>query len=287
MLSVCSLARKLARLQIRRSRSVQVFVFVAITGVLGVPEINAAQLSLSWIDTSAGQAFSSIERKTGTTGTYAEIAQQQPGTVTYTDGSVASATTYCYRVRAFDASGTSSYSNEACASPSGGFDLTVVRGGTGSGSVASTPSGINCGTACSASYPSGTVVTVAATPASGSVFSGWTGGGCSGTDPCTMAGNGSVIMAAAFAATASPTYTLTASKSGPGTVSSSPSGISCGSVCSTNYASGTMVTLTALPANGARFKGWTGGGCSGTGTCTVTLTANVSVSAAFGKGGRK
>ena len=66
MLSVCSLARKLARLQIRRSRAVQVFVFAAITGVLGASEINAAQLSLSWIDTSAGQAFSSIERKTGT-----------------------------------------------------------------------------------------------------------------------------------------------------------------------------------------------------------------------------
>jgi hypothetical protein len=72
---------------------------------------------------------------------------------------------------------------------------------------------------------------------------------------------------------------------GPGTISSNPGGISCGSVCSAAYASGTVVTLTATPGNNARFVGWFGG-CSGTGTCTVTLDHASSVTAAF-KGGRK
>ena len=34
-----------------------------------------------------------------------------------------------------------------------------------------------------------------------------------------------------------------------------------------------QVTLTATPASGSTFAGWSGGGCSGTGTCTVTLSS--------------
>ena len=287
MLSAKTLTHSVTRLRIPQPRPVLLVVFAAaITAVLSAAAVDAAQLSLSWIDTSSGQANSSIERKLGTTGTYAEIAQQPPGVVTYFDTSVTSGTTYCYRVRAFDAAGVSTYSNEACASPSGGFDLAVTRAGTGAGSVASSPAGINCGTDCSESYAVGTVVTLAATPAPGATFSGWSGAGCSGTEPCILTGNGSMVVNATFTATTPATSTLTASKTGPGTITSSPPGISCGSACSANYSSGTVVTLTAVPASGARFTGWTGG-CSGTGTCTVTLNANMSVSAAFSKGGKK
>jgi hypothetical protein len=70
---------------------------------------DAAQLTLTWVDDSEGQATFSIERKTGTTGTYAEIAQQSAGVVSY------------YRVRAFNGAGASAYSNEACGSPGGSF----------------------------------------------------------------------------------------------------------------------------------------------------------------------
>ena len=66
-----------------------------------------------------------------------------------------------------------------------------------------------------------------------------------------------------------------------GTVTSNPSGINCGSTCSANYDSGTSVTLTASPNSGYTFTGWSGGGCSGTGTCTVTMTAATSVTAYF------
>jgi hypothetical protein len=65
------------------------------------------------------------------------------------------------------------------------YALTVSKVGTGSGTVISNPAGTDCGTTCSASYISGTVVTLAASPAAGSTFTGWSGA-CSGTDSCIV-----------------------------------------------------------------------------------------------------
>ncbi len=78
------------------------------------------------------------------------------------------------------------------------------------------------------------------------------------------------------------TLTVTKSGTGTGTVTSSPAGINCGATCSANYTSGTVVMLTATPSGGSAFGGWSGGGCSGTGSCFVTLSANTTVDAAFG-----
>jgi len=55
------------------------------------------------------------------------------------------------------------------------FLLTVTKAGTGSGTVTSAPTGINCGSDCTENYTSGTSVTLTAAPASGSTFAGWTG----------------------------------------------------------------------------------------------------------------
>ena len=151
---------------------------------LAVPEpASAAQLSLNWTDNSGGTASFKVERKSGPAGPYAQIATTGFGVTSYVDSSVLAGSTYCYRVRAWNSGGDSEYSNEACGSPlGGGFDLTVARAGTGTGSVASTPAGISCGADCFESYNPGTVVTLRTTPASGSTFAGWTGGGCTGTD---------------------------------------------------------------------------------------------------------
>jgi hypothetical protein len=79
------------------------------------------------------------------------------------------------------------------------------------------------------------------------------------------------------------TYALTVSKTGAGsgTITSNPASIDCGLTCSSNFDYNSAVTLTANPSNGSTFTGWSGAGCSGTGTCTVTMTAATSVTANF------
>jgi len=275
----------LARLLIGQWRPIFLAALVTLGVSVGPSVTPAAQLTLSWVDNSGGGANFIIERATDTTGTYTQIAQSPPGVTFYADNTVSLGTTYCYRVAAVDTAGMSGYSNLACAGSSGGFTLTAAETGTGMGTVASNPVGINCGTACSYIYPAGTVVTLTATPAPGSTFGGWSSGGCSGTDPCALVGNGSLAVTATFIASLASTLTVGAKR--PGSVSSSPGGIYCGSACSANYASDSVLTLTAVPGHGATFKGWSGGGCGGTGTCTVTLNAAMSVTASFGKGGKK
>jgi hypothetical protein len=80
-----------------------------------------------------------------------------------------------------------------------------------------------------------------------------------------------------------PGHAVTVAKTGggSGTVTSSPPGISCGRSCSAPYAVRTRVTLTAKPAAGSVFSGWSGGGCSGKRTCTVALDSDRSVIAKF------
>jgi hypothetical protein len=166
-----------------------------------------------------------------------------------------------------------------CASSS--YTLSVTKPGIGTGTVSSSPAGVSCGTDCSESYPSGTVVALAQAPAAGSTFTGWSGA-CSGIGPCQVAMSAAKFVTATFDS-ASSVYTLGVTKSGTGsgTVSSSPAGVSCGADCSESYTSGTVVTLTATAATGSRFLGWSGA-CTGTGSCQVIMNAAKSVTASFG-----
>jgi hypothetical protein len=78
-------------------------------------------------------------------------------------------------------------------------------------------------------------------------------------------------------------FTLTISKSGTGngTVTSSPAGINCGSDCTEDFKVGTKITLKAKADTNLTFTGWSGGGCSGTGTCAVIMNADIAVTAGF------
>jgi thermitase len=77
-------------------------------------------------------------------------------------------------------------------------------------------------------------------------------------------------------------YTLTVQKAGAGSGTVSGPGINCGSDCTETYNAGTQVTLTATPASGSTFVGWSGA-CSGTGSCTLTMNSNKSVTATFNR----
>ena len=156
------------------------------------------------------------------------------------------------------------------------FSLTVSS--SGSGTVSSTPAGINCGTTCSASFAAGSSVTLTATPAAGDSFSGWSGA-CSGAGKCTVVLNADTAVGAAFSAPG--TVTVSAVGPGTGTVTSTPAGINCGQSCSGTFPSGTSVTLTATAAANSSFAGWSGA-CTGTAACKVKVGATAAdVTATF------
>ena len=87
--------------------------------------------------------------------------------------------------------------------------LTVVKNGSGSGTVTSSPAGINCGATCSATLPAGTAVTLTATPTSAaSIFTGWLGNGCTGTSTCTKTLTATANVSATFALTSNGPFNL-------------------------------------------------------------------------------
>jgi hypothetical protein len=158
--------------------------------------------------------------------------------------------------------------------------LTVTKVGTGTGTVTSSDSNINCGGTCSYTYATPTTVTLtAAVTSAQTVFGGWTG--CTTTSglTCSVAVSGAANVTATFNGPVALTVARTGS--GSGTVTSADALISCGTTCSAAYTYNTSSTLTATAASGSVFTGWSGGGCSGTGTCVVTLTAATTVTANF------
>ena len=156
--------------------------------------------------------------------------------------------------------------------------LTVGRSGNGSGSVTSSPARISCVSTCSSSFNVGATVTLTATPATGSRFSGWTGA-CTGSGTCAVTMNQARSVTATFTVIRE-SLTVSRAGNGSGRVASNPAGISCGSTCSSSFTYGATVTVAATSATGSRFVGWSGA-CTGTGTCTLTMNVGRSVTATF------
>ncbi|HYC51451.1 MAG TPA: leishmanolysin-related zinc metalloendopeptidase [Gemmatimonadaceae bacterium] len=70
---------------------------------------------------------------------------------------------------------------------------------------------------------------------------------------------------------------------GTGSVEATAAGIDCGTVCSAQVEEGTAITLSADAGTSSTFTGWSGGGCTGTGSCAVTMSAAQTVTATFTK----
>jgi DNA-binding beta-propeller fold protein YncE len=167
-----------------------------------------------------------------------------------------------------------------------GRRLSVSKAGAGGGTVTSRPAGINCGTACAAEYDTGEVVQLTATPDAHSTFSGWSGGGCSGTGSCFVTMSEAKSVTATFAAIPQQNLTLTVTGSGEGTVASAPEGIECsvGNVgnCAEHFNENSTATLIAAPAPHSRLVGWSGCGSQPTPLeCKVTMSAAKAVTATF------
>jgi hypothetical protein len=159
------------------------------------------------------------------------------------------------------------------------YDLTVARTGSGSGSLALS-SGQTCSTAsCSYPFNSGTSVTVTANPASGSVFTSWTGCDSVTGNVCTVAMTAAKTVTATFI----QQYNLTVARTGTGSgtlvlsTGQSCTGVSCGYL----FTSGTIVTVTANAASGSNFTGWVGCDSVNGKVCTVTMASAMTVTATF------
>lgn len=124
-------------------------------------------------------------------------------------------------------------------------------------------------------YNSGSYVTIAATPASGYHFTGFTGSVNSSSNPLTIAMNGAMTETANFAAnTTYYTLTTTANPSSEGSVNPS-----CAGGCS--YTAGSQVTITATPVSGYQFTGFTGSVNSSSNPVTVTMNNAMTETANF------
>lgn len=181
------------------------------------------------------------------------------------------------------------YLGGGTASPATFHHVLVTKGGSGKGFVGAPE--LNCGANCGADYEEGETVELGAYGEYGeSVFEGWhtisgDPGTCTGTTtPCEVTLTADVELRADFRyePTVEPVLTVSKTGSGAGTVfSTSSSGIFCGSECTRAFEAGTTVTLVATPFSGSTFAGWSGGGCSGTGSCQVTMNADTIVTASF------
>lgn len=162
------------------------------------------------------------------------------------------------------------------------FSLQTTLAGTGSGSLSSSPGGINCPGTCSASYPVDSVVTLTPTPDSGSVFDGWSGD-CIGMGACSVTMDQMRSVTATFnLQPVTLTVLLDTPGGADGSVVSTPPGINCPGDCQQSYPPGTSITLTATPSPGSQFNLW-GGVCSSSSgpVCTTVLNMNGGTTAQF------
>lgn len=148
----------------------------------------------------------------------------------------------------------------------------------GPGRVTSDIPGLDCTTACSTQWNTGTNVALTATPAAGQRFIRW-GGGCAGAvTQCTVSLAQSTQVTGLFAPA---TYPISVSVGGKGSVRDFAGRVSCPTLCRASVDSYTPERLTAKPARGWRFKAWSGS-CRGTRpTCTLPMKKASSARATF------
>jgi DNA-binding beta-propeller fold protein YncE len=162
--------------------------------------------------------------------------------------------------------------------------LTVATTGSGAGTVIGKPAGIVCPGACQAEYTAGETVKLTAAPDAHSEFTGFSGGGCSGTGACFVTMSAARSVSAEFAAIPQKTLEVDVGGGGQGTVTSEPTGIQCGSgTCAEHFDEGSTVILTETPAPHSRFTGWGGPECDeSTATiCQVQMSSDKAVGATF------
>jgi hypothetical protein len=87
----------------------------AAPSALAANAASANEIDLAWTDNAADELGFKIERSLDDGNSFAEIAQVGANVTNYTDAGLSAQTSYCYRVRSYNAAGNSGYSNTDCA----------------------------------------------------------------------------------------------------------------------------------------------------------------------------
>ncbi|MCX6875140.1 MAG: InlB B-repeat-containing protein [Verrucomicrobia bacterium] len=128
------------------------------------------------------------------------------------------------------------------------------------------------GIAAGGKYLTGTTATLTAVPAAGYAFTGWTGAASGTTNPLSLLMDADKTIGATF----TRQYTLTASALSNGTIS--------GIVAGGKYLTGTTATLTAVPAAGYVFTGWTGAASGTINPLSLLMNSDKTIGATYGGG---
>ncbi len=139
---------------------------------------------------------------------------------------------------------------------------TLSAAVVGQGQVSWTPA--------QAQYENGATVSVTAAPATGWSFTGWSGGLSGSANPAALTLAADTVVTATFTLN---TYALAVDVVGQGTVTRAPD--------QAVYAHGSLVTLTAVPAAGWVFTGWSGDANGSAGSLLVTMLGPRSLTANF------
>lgn len=164
---------------------------------------------------------------------------------------------------------------------SGSFALSVSKSGSGSGTIDSLPSGIDCGSTCRAYYASGESVTLTPTADSGTVVASWSGCDSVNGNTCKVTVNAHRTVNAIFQTGTQYKLTLSFAGTGGGSING---GISCvkGDSCPPqNFEETTQVKLTPSPDSNSTFTFWNTA-CAVSGIdCSVTMDSDKNVIATF------
>ncbi len=163
-------------------------------------------------------------------------------------------------------------------SASGLWRVSVSKSGTGSGTVSSDVGVIDCGLTCDDLYADQQTLVLTGSAANASKLTGWVGCDSMSGNQCTITATKAATVQAAFTAQRNVSVTLAGTA---GTVTSTPSGISCGSACSSSFDQGSTMTLKAAAGANSRFDRWSGD-CTGTSSsCNLVMDSDKGATATF------
>lgn len=160
------------------------------------------------------------------------------------------------------------------ASSPANYTISIAK--TGQGTVLGQGNAINCGATCSTVVAADNTISLLATGVNGHALTNWSNCPAPTGNTCNVTATSNRTVTANFV----PLYRLDVFKNNPGTVTSALGSINCGADCTSLYAPGTSITLTASPA--ASFVNWAGCPSAPNGNvCTFTIAANVAITANF------